>query len=114
MYWLKSLRWVKTAGIVIAAILLALAGQRAIAKKASARKKEDVGTHMMNSGISKKILAGKKMVEAANKDKDKAIEAEKVLEAQLEKMGQGNESIADIADRFNKRKLRRPINSSVP
>ncbi len=113
MYWLKSLRWVKTAGVVLAAILLALAGQRVLKKRASAQKKEDIGTNMMNSGISKHILAGKKMIEAADKDKDKAIAAEAVMEAQLEKMGKGNESIADIADRFNKRKLRKPISSSA-
>ena len=114
MYWLKGLRWVKTVGIVLAAILLALAGQRAIKRKASAQKKEDVGINMMNSGISKNILAGKKMIEAADKDKDKAIAAEEFMEAQLEKMGTRNESIANIADRFNKRKLRKPISSSAP
>lgn len=114
MYWLKGLRWVKTAGIVLAAILLGLAAQRAVKKKVSAQKKEDVGTNMMNSGISKEILAGKKMIEAADKDKDKALKAEEVLEAQLEKMSKGNESIADIADRFNKRKLRKSIGSSAP
>lgn len=113
MYWLKSLRWVKTAGIVLAAILLALAGQRVLKKKASGKRKEEVGTNMMNSGISKEILAGRKMLDAADKDKDKAIAAEAVMEAQLEKMGKGNESIADIADRFNKRKLRKPISSSA-
>lgn len=114
MTWLKNLRWIRTAGIVLSAILLALAGQRVLKKKASARKKEDIGTNMMNSGISKDILAGRKMIEAADKDKDKAIAAEKVMEAQLEKIGKGNESIADIADRFNKRKLRRPVSSSAP
>ena len=113
MYWLKSLRWVKTAGLVLAAILLALAGQRVLKRRQSAQKKEDIGTNMMNSGISKNILAGKKMVDAADKDKDKAIAAEKVMEVQLEKMGGSNESIADVADRFNKRKLRKPISSSA-
>ncbi len=107
MDWLKNLRWLKTAGLVLAAILMALAGAKAVKKKASAAKKEDKAVELMNSSISSDIQKGKKMTESANKDKDKAAEAEKRMEAQLESMSNANEDIATIADRFNKRKLRK-------
>jgi len=107
MDWLKNLRWLKTAGLVLAAILMALAGAKVTKRRASATKKEDKAVELMNSSISTDIQKGKKMVESANKDKDKAVEAEKRMEAQLENMGNANEDIAAIADRFNKRKLRK-------
>lgn len=102
----KSWGWVKTLGIVLGAVLLALAAGKAASKHKSAARKEQLGTDLLNSGISAKIAKGKKMVEAANVDKDKAVAAKQKMEAQLEALGDKNEDLADVANRFNKRSVR--------
>jgi hypothetical protein len=105
--WLKKQRWVITAGMVLSAILMALAGAKAVKKKASANKKEQLATDLLNSGASKKIAKGKKLLESANKDKDAGVTANEVMEAELEKLGEANEDIDALADRFNsKRRVR--------
>ena len=100
--------WVKALGLAITAMLLGLAAAKASQKKESARKKEDRATNMLNSGISKEIAKGKKLMESAQLDKDKAIVARDNAEHQLEKLGKANEDLDDIAHRFNSRKLRKP------
>ena len=100
-------RWMKTAGLVLAAILLALAGAKAVKKKNSANKKEQLATDLINSGVSSKIYKGRKLLESANKDKDAGIAANEVMEAQLEKLGEANENIDDVANRFNSKRLRK-------
>jgi hypothetical protein len=88
--WLKKQRWVVTLGMVLSAILLALAGARAVKKKASADKKEQLATDLLNSGASKQIEKGKKLLESANKDKDAGVAANKRMEDELEKLGETN------------------------
>ena len=108
MNWLKQ--WGKTLGLVLGAIVLALAAGRAASLKSSARRKEDAATHKLNSGISKELAAGKKLTESANKDKDKAVIAHAKMQAQLEKLGEANEDLDTIADRFNSRRVRHDEN----
>ena len=104
---LKALGWVKAVGLAISAALLGLAVAKASNKKESARKKEDRATDMLNSGISKEIAKGKKLMESAQKDKDKGVAAHDAAEKQLDKLGQDNEDMDSIADRFNSRRLRK-------
>ena len=104
--WLKKQRWIVTLGLVLSAILMALAGAKAVKKHAKGVKKEQVATDLMNSGISKKIQKGKKMLESANKDKDAGVAANERMEAELENMGKANENIDAFADRFNSKRLR--------
>lgn len=104
--WLKKQRWVVTLGLVLSAILMALAGAKVIKKQASADKKEQLATDLLNSGASKQIAKGKKLLESANKDKDAGVAAEKVMEAELEKLSETNPSIDALANRFNS-KLRK-------
>jgi len=102
--WLKSQRWIVTLGIVLSAILLALAGAKAAKKHASGVKKEQLATDLMNSGISTKIHKGRKLLESANKDKDAGVAALEKMEDHLNNMGDANEDIDALADRFNSRR----------
>lgn len=82
-----------------------LAGRKATKMHARAEAKEDTATTLLNSGISKEIARGKKMVDAANRDKDKAVIANLKMQERLEMLGEADESIDDIADRFISRRL---------
>jgi len=101
------MNWLKTLGLVFTAILLALAGAKAAKKKASADSKEQRANELMNSGISKEIAKGKKLLESANKDKDAGVVAHTNMEAQLEKLGEANDDIDALATRFNSKRLRK-------
>ena len=105
---LKAMGWVTAFASVATAIVLGLAAARSVNKKNAGRRKEARAIDMMNSGIGREINKGKKLLEAANKDKDAAIRADVQMENQLEKMGAANESLDAIADRFNSRRLRKP------
>jgi len=105
---LSKIGWIKTLGLVVGAILLALAAGRAASKHASAKRKDDRSVQLLNSGISKEIRKGKMLVDSAFADKDKAQAARKRMEQQLEKLGEANEDMDSIADSFNSRRLRQP------
>jgi hypothetical protein len=81
---------------------------RAKSAQAASKAKEQKATDLLNSGVSTQIAKGKKLVEAANKDKDRAGNARKAMEAQLAKLGDSNEELDSIADRFNSRRVRQP------
>jgi len=104
---IKAMGWVTALASVATAIVLGLAAAKSVNKKNSAKRKETRAVDMMNSGIGRQIHNGKKLLEAANKDKDAAIRADVTMENQLEKMGAANESLDAIADRFNSRRLRK-------
>ena len=104
---IKAMGWVVALASVGTAIVLGLAAAKSVNKKNSAKRKETRAVDMMNSGIGRQIHNGKKLLEAANKDKDAAIRADVTMENQLEKMGAANESLDAIADRFNSRRLRK-------
>lgn len=104
---IKAMGWVVSLAAVASAIVLGLAAAKSVNKKNSSKRKEARAVDMMNSGIGREIHNGKKLLEAANKDKDAAIAADVKMENQLEKMGAANESLDAIADRFNSRRLRK-------
>lgn len=103
----KALPWLVTLAAVLTAAVLGAAAARSINKTNSGKRKEARAVDMMNSGIGREIHKGKKLLEAANKDKDAAIAADVKMENQLEKMGAANESLDAIAHRFNSRRLRK-------
>ncbi len=113
MNWLKSFGWVKTLGLVLGAVLLAMAAGQAASKMKSARKKEATAQDKLSSGVSSEIHKGKVLVDSANKDKDKAVAARERMEAQLEKLGEASEDMDSIADRFNSRRLRKSTSDST-
>lgn len=104
--WFKTRVWGVLAAVG-SAVLLALAASRAQQKRQSAKRLEDKAQGMLNSNISKEIKEAKKLVEKAHKEKDKATEARAKAEKQLEKLGEANEDLDAIADRFNSRRLRK-------
>jgi len=108
---IKSFGWITTLASIATAIVLGFAAAKSVNKKASSKRKEARAVDMMNSGISREIHNGKKMMEAANRDKDAALAADVRMESQLEKMGAANESLDAIADRFNSRRLRESTDS---
>lgn len=83
-----------------------MAASRASSLNERARKKDEKAIDKLNSGISKELDAGKKLVESAHKDKDKAGEIHKTMVKQLEKLGEANEDMDTIANGFNSRRLR--------
>ncbi len=108
---IKSFGWVTVLASIATAVVLGFAAAKSVNKKASGKRKEARAVDMMNSGISREIHNGKKMMEAANRDKDAALAADVRMESQLEKMGAANESLDAIADRFNSRRLRESTDS---
>jgi len=106
-------RWWKTLSMIIVGVLLILAGRRATKLHERAKAKDEIATDLLNSGISKELEKGKRLVDAADKDKDRAVAARKEMEQHLESLGQNDESIDDIATRFNSRRVRRRPGSSA-
>ena len=103
---LKALGWVITLGMVLTAVLFALAGARSVKRSNSAKRKEENAIVLQNSGIVKQIAQGNKLLKAAAKDKEIAARAKVTMKQQLEKLGDANEDIDDIAARHNARRVR--------
>ena len=108
---IKSMGWVVALAAVASAVVLGLAAAKSVNRQATSKRKETRAIDMMNSGIGREIHKGKKLLEAANKDKDAAVAADVQMENQLEKMGAANESLDAIAHRFNSRRLRQSADS---
>lgn len=104
---IKSFGWFTILASVATAMVLGFAAAKSVNRRQSAQRKGERAIELMNSGIGREIHKGKKLLEAANKDKDAAIAADVLMENQLEKMGAANESLDVIADRFNSRRLRK-------
>ena len=79
---IKSAGWVTALAAVASAIVLGLAAAKSVNKQSSAKRKEGRAVDMMNSGIGREIHKGKKLLGAANKDKDAA----RILKLHLEVM----------------------------
>ncbi len=104
---IKALPWIATAGMVAVAIVLALQSGKVIRLQRRAERKSKHGISLKNTEISTRILQGKKLVESAEKDKDKIIKVKENMEANLALMGKNSETIDDIADRFNSKRVRK-------
>lgn len=104
--WLKSLSWIVIAGGILTAVLMVLGGAKAGRLQRRATKAEDQVTAMAHDKTKKGIAKAAKLQKAADKHKEKATATRQRTEARLEELGEKDETLADIADRFNKRKLR--------
>jgi len=103
---IKSLQWFITAGMVVAAVLLALAATRAVKRRGNAVKLERRSIELQNGATSRELYKSKKLLEAADKNKNEALLADDVVAKQLEKLGEANKSLDAIATRFNSKRLR--------
>lgn len=93
--------------MVAVAIILALQSGKVTRLQNRAKKKDERAIDKKNSGISTYIHQGKKLAESAQRDKDKAVEVHERMEDNLASMGKNSESIDDIANRFNSKRVRK-------
>lgn len=104
--WFKSLSWIAVAGAIGTAILLVLGGAKSTRLKKRADHAEKVAEIIIQDNTKKSIEKAAKLQEQATRDKAKAATITEAAEKRLEELGAKDETMADIADRFNKRKLR--------
>jgi len=107
--WVKGLGWLTIIGAALAAMVFGAKAGKALVKKNAAAEKNQIAKDLLRSGKSKHIQQGRKLQESAQKDKQAAGGAEKAMEEKLDEMAKGNHTLADIADRFNKQRVRKPI-----
>lgn len=93
--------------LILGGIGFALLGYKAHKKRAAAKRMHDRGVVLMNSGVEKHIEEGKVLLDKAESEKVRAKHARMDAEAQLRKLGETNETLDAIADRFNSRRLRK-------
>ncbi len=103
--WIKGLSWVAILGAVGAAAVMVLNAKRAGKLEANVAHQEDE-IKELNKGSIEDVQAAKKLQEGIAVKKEKAREVRKKSEASLERIGQ-DETMADIAERFNGKRVRR-------
>ena len=90
-----------TLGAIIGAILFVMNGRKASKLLDRAKTAEDQADVLINSNISKEIERGHKLTEKANVYKDKSVRANKKTQDYLKLIGGADETIDDVASRFN-------------
>lgn len=105
--WLKSQKWVVTGGLILGAIVLALAGAKSIKRTSSASRKEAKAVDLMNRAIGTDLKRAGKLVKSAAKDKQKAAQAKVTMQEKLEKLGEANNDLDSIISDFNSSRVRR-------
>ena len=103
----KALPFVRVAVLILLGIGGALLAAEASRKVASAKKKDERVVDMKNSMISGELIEAEKLADSADQDKKDAQAIREKMKVNLEKMGQANENIDDIAHRFNSRRMRK-------
>ena len=76
------------------------------AEEARAEVAEKTAENLLNDKTKKNLDKAAKLQAGVAKDKEKATTVKAKAEKQLEKLSESDNTMADIADRFNKRKLR--------
>lgn len=104
--WIKSLSWVAIAGAAVTAIYFVFNAMRASGLETRAENAEKVAENLLNDQTRKNIEKAAKLQAGAAKDKEKASAVKAAAEKSLEKLSESDNTMADIADRFNKRKHR--------
>lgn len=104
--WFKGLGLVAIAGAIVTAILMVLGGAKVGRQERRADRAEKQAEALAHDRTKQGIEKAAKLNTAAKKHKDKAATIRKKTEARLQELGDKDETMADIADRFNKRKLR--------
>lgn len=110
MQWLKN-AWV-TLGVIASAIALALLGRKATKLSAQVKAKEDMASELLNKGTSKELKKSKELIESASRDKDVGVAVRNKMQEHLDNIGSNDETLDDIAHRFNSRRLRNDSHQS--
>jgi len=105
---IKSAGWFITLTTIVLAIGMALAGARSTKAKKRAAKNIDKAAALMTSKTSAEIAKGKKLREAADRDLDAGVAADKLMEERLKQWSEHDADLDAIADRFNSRRVRKP------
>jgi hypothetical protein len=103
--WFKSLSWIAIAGAILTAVLMVMGGAKAGRQQRRADRAESKIESMAHDKTKKGIEKAAKLQKQKDSHLEKAAATRQRMEAQLEKLSEDDE-MADIADRFNKRKLR--------
>jgi GAF domain-containing protein len=104
--WIKSLRWLKTLGLIATAVALAMAGAQVASRKRKAKAKEEREQEFLAEGSSQSIEKARALKESAQKDIDKGVEAKKRMDAKAETIGEMNEDLDELMDHFNSERVR--------
>lgn len=104
--WVKSLSWVVIAGAIVTAIMMVLGTAKIGRQERRAERAEKKIEAIAHDKTKKGIQKAAKLQKTAVKHKEKAAATRQRTEARLQELGDKDETMADIADRFNKRKLR--------
>jgi flagellar biosynthesis/type III secretory pathway M-ring protein FliF/YscJ len=97
--WLKGLSGVVILGAIVAAVMMVLRAMSAGKLEAKVKENEQRVTEL-NNGTEADIETARKLQNSIDFKKEKARAIRKKSEASLERIGQ-DETMADIADRFN-------------
>ena len=103
--WLKGLSWVALLAGAGAAVMMVLRAYQAGKMEAKIEHQEG-RVLVLEGGTNKDIIAAKRLQNDIASKKIEAREIRKKSEASLERIGQ-DETMADIAKRFNGKRVRR-------
>jgi len=102
--WIKSLSWLAILGTIGAAIAMVLNARRAGKMEANVARDEQKVKNLQH-GTRADIEAAKQLQDAISLKKIQAREVRKKSAKSLERLGQ-DETMADIAKRFNGKRVR--------
>jgi len=110
--WIKSFGWVVVAGSILTAVLMVLGGAKAGRQQRRADRSEKRAEELLFNQTKASIGEAAALQAEAMDHKRKAAATRQLMETRLERLGEDDE-IADIAERFNARRVRsRPDNFS--
>lgn len=109
---IMSWGWVKALGVFLGAVVLAILGVRAASNRRRAKQAGELAQRSAMEHTKEGLRRAEEYKQVAEKHKSKAKRLEDQMEAKLDKLGKENESIDDVADRFNSRRRERLRNSS--
>jgi hypothetical protein len=105
-------RWLTVVGAALSAMLLILAGAKVGREKRRADKAEKRAETFHNTASKKDIEKAAKLQAKADAHIRKANIARNRMESRLEELGRKDETLADIAKRFNGRRVRKSSGGS--
>ena len=103
--WFKSLSWIVIAGAATGAIYMIFNAVRASQLEDRAKAAEQREADRINEGTTAALKKAAKLQAGVVRDKKSAANHAKKAKAHWEKLGE-DRTMADIADSFNKRRVR--------
>jgi hypothetical protein len=100
---IKSIGWLAAIGAALTAILMVLAGAKSTRLERRAKDAERLAEVVVQDHTKKNLEKAAKLQASAATDKAKAAELKEKSKARLEQLGDKDETLADLADSFNKR-----------